>query len=273
MKKLVVIALALAMVAVPSCKNQNKKAEDGSAQKEISLKEQYATEDLKINVQNLIESAKQLKPAPFVSKEDGGKISLTAKEKMVKPEYLLDLNVANDLVTLSQKYRAIAMYTVDQKIAKLYDIPTDSYKSTMSKLLVDINDSALKDFSEADFTTNEGSQEAIKKLVDAEYDADRANFLWESVAASLVEQVYIMTQNIDKFLPMFDDQVASDLTYNFVCVHEGIMSMQEFYPDLEALNAAMLPLYVINAISVDQLKDQLIELKGEIEAVRFILLK
>lgn len=273
MKKFAVIALALAMVAIPSCKNQNKKAAESSAKKEISQKEQYATEDLKINIENLIASAKQMKPVPFASKEEGGKITLTTKEKMVKPDYLLEFSAANDLVTLSQKYRAIAMYAVDEMIAKLYEMPTSEYTSTEAKLLLDINDSALKAFADADKSTNEATQAAIAALVDAEYDANRANFLWETVAASLVEQIYILTQNIDKFLPMFDDQTASDITFNFICVHEGIMSMMEFYPELESLNSAMLPLYVINAINVEQLKNQLTELKGEIEAVRYILLK
>lgn len=273
MKKFAVIALALATMVIPSCKNQNKKAAEDTATREISQKEQYVTEDLKINLENLIASAKQMKPVPFATKEQGGKITLTDKEKMVKPDYLLDFSVANDLVTLSQKYRAIAMYAVDQMIAGLYDMSTSEYTSVEAKLLLDINDSALKAFGDADKSTNEATQEAIAALVDAEYDANRANFLWEAIAASLVEQIYILTQNIDKFMPMFDDQTASDITFNFVCVHEGIMSMMEFYPELQNLNSAMLPLYVINAISVDQLKEQLIELKGEIEAVRYILLK
>jgi hypothetical protein len=42
---------------------------------------------------------------------------------------------------------------------------------------------------------------------------------------------------------------------------------------MESLNTALEPLYVINAISVDQLKSQLTELKGEIKAVREYLLK
>ena len=71
---------------------------------------------------------------------------------------------------------------------------------------------------------------------------------------------------------MFDDESASEVTYNFVCVHEGIRSLIEFYPEMESLNTILDPLYVINAINVEQLKAQLIELKGEIEVIRTALL-
>ena len=41
---------------------------------------------------------------------------------------------------------------------------------------------------------------------------------------------------------------------------------------MESLNTILDPLYVINAINVEQLKAQLIELKGEIEVIRTALL-
>jgi len=272
MKKISVILLALAIIAMPGCKNQNnKKQAEETTTHEISQKEQLITEDLKINMQNLIESSKQMKAVPFIYSTNGS-VQLSAKEKMVKPDYLIDPACTNDLVTLSQKYRAVSMLSIDKVVAKMYDMPIDDIEAALAKLTVDINDAALKEYSE-NLAANKGAGETISKFLEDEYNANRANFYWEATAAGLVEQIYVLTQNMDKFLPMFDDQAASDVTYNFVCVHEGISSLVEFYPEMESLNAALLPLYVINAISVDQLRTQLTELKGEIEVIRAILLK
>ena len=271
MKKYVILLLALAVVAVPSCKNQNKKA--AKVEQQISQKEQMLQEELKVNVESLVASAKKIKGFSFAKTLPDGSVALTDKEKMVKPDYLLDPAIANSLVTLSQKYRAVAMLTVDKTIAELYDMPVTDFKNTLAKMVVDLDDNAIREFSETKWEDAEASKDAISKLVDAEYESGRAKFFWESVTAFLVEQLYVCTQNIDKFMPMFTDEIAADVTYNFVCVHEGITNMIEFYPEMESLNTALLPLYVINAISVEQLKAQLTELKGEIEAVRAFLLK
>jgi len=272
MKKLTVILLAAAMVAVPSCKNaNNNKAQKEAENKELSTKEQMVTEELKVNLQNLVESTKKMKAVPFISAKEGT-IQLSSKEKMVAPDYLVDPAAVNDLVTLSQKYRMVAMLSIDKVVAKLYDMPVDEIEAALSKIAVDVNDPALKEFSE-NIAANKEAGENLSTFCDKEIEAGRANLFWEAVAAGLVEQIYILTKNIDKFMPMFDDEAASEVTYNFVCVHDGIEKMIEIYPEMESLQAAMLPLYVINAINVEQLKSQLTELKGEIEVVRAFLLK
>ena len=72
MKKISVILLALAIIAIPSCKNQNnKKQAEDVATHEISEKEQLVAEELKVNLQNLIESTKQMMAVPFIYSENG----------------------------------------------------------------------------------------------------------------------------------------------------------------------------------------------------------
>jgi len=273
MKQTTVILLAIAILVLPSCKctSSNKAESTEATSAEISTKEQMITEELKVNLQSLIESTKQMKPV-LIFKNVNGSLQLVEKEKMVKPDYLIDPASVNNLVNLSQKYRAVAMLSIDKKVAQLYDMPVDEIDAALAKIAVDINDPALKEFS-SDIFSNQEVGEGISKFCQAEFDAERSALCWEAISAGLVEQVYVLTKNMDKFLPMFDDQAASDVTYNFVCVHEGIMKLMEIYPELESLNSIMLPLYVINAVSVDQLRDQLIELKGEIEVVRALLLK
>lgn len=273
MKKSILLLLAFAIVALPACQNNNKKksAEEEAAKKEISVKEQLATEDLKINIANLQESLSKMKTVPFIGAK-GGNVSVSDKEKMVKPDYLADPAFINDLVTLTQKYRAAAVLTVDRAVADLYDANVTSYDEALAKLNVDINDAALEEFTN-DLKISSKAGETISTFCDREYEAQRAPLFWEALAASLVEQVYVCTQNIDKFITMFDDEAASDITYNFITVHEGIKSLIEFYPEMESLNTILDPLYVINAINVQQLRDQLTELKGEIVVVRTLLTK
>ena len=272
MKKLAVIVLACAIIALPSCKNQGKKkvAKTETATETVSQAAQYATEELKVNFETLLESVKKMNKAPFL--KSGNNVELTDKEKMVKPEYLVDPAVANGLVTLTQKYRVAAVLAADEIIAEMYDMSVDSYEAAIKKLIVDINDPAFKSYAES-YGKAEDESALLSKLMNDEYDAGRANYFWELCAAYLVEELYICTQNIEKFMPMFDDETASEVTYNFVCVHEGIKQLVEFYPEMKSLNEILDPLYVINAINVEQLRAQLIELKGEIEVIRAMLLQ
>lgn len=273
MKKITVIILALALVLAPSCKNQkNKKVVKEVEKTEISEKEKNLTEELKANLKNLAESAKQLKTIAFIQKKSDGSFTLTEDEKLVKPDYLVDPTVVDELVTLSQKYRCWTMLGVDKMVCELYDMPVTEYESAIARLIADLNDPAIDSFAGIDWNVDETVKAELDKFVDAEYSAGRAPFMWDAVAASLVEQMYVITRNIDLFMPLFDDQSAADFTYNFVTVHERILDLMEFYPEMENLNDALLPLYVINAITADQLKSQLMELKGEIEIVREFLL-
>lgn len=282
MKKALIFALAAAIVAVPSCKNNQKKAQAEAAEKaareaaaaaELSSREKIVSEELKVDVANLIESAKKMKPVPFVVAQNDGRLSLTTKEKMVKPGYLLDPAIANSLVTLTQKYRVVAMLGTDLVIANLYEMPATPIKEAINKLLVDINDPAYTIFAGTPWGDLDNVAAAMNDVVDDEYAAGRPNFFWESMAAALVEQVYILTQNTEKFMPIFDDESVADVTFNFVCVHEGIKSMIEFYPEMASLNEILEPLYVINAINVEQFEQQLTSVKDDIIKARAFLLK
>jgi len=268
MKKLSLFFLGFAVLALPSCMNQGGQSGSSADTVKISQEEKLLSEQLKFNVNNLIESAKKLKTAPFISKKDDGSIELTAQEKMVKPDYLFDLSSTNKLVNLSDKYRAVAILGVDKVIAEKYEMPIAGFKAAIGKLVLEIDDPALKEFSKSVWESDGPVDQAISTLVDAEYSAERQRFFWEFIAAGLVEEVYVMTENMDKFMPMFDDQSASDVTFNFVCVHYGLTEMMKLYPEMESLDKVLGPLYVINATSKKELEQQLIELKDTIKRVR-----
>ena len=267
MKKIAIILLAAAIVALPSCKNRknvnNQEAKDYTE----ATAEEINEEELKVNMAALIESAKKIKPVPFVKATQDGTLVLSEKEKMVKPDYLLAPESANNLATLYQKYRAVGMFTADKNIANMYGMPITAYNEAIFKLLTDINDPALKDFYTLPSIDIESDREAFGIFVDEEYDA------WDGTAAGLVEQLFVLTRDVDKFMPMFTDELASDITFNFICVHDGLTKMVEAYPEMESLNEVLTPLYVINAITVEQLRTQLLEVKADIENARAFLLQ
>lgn len=272
MKKLSIVFLAAAIVALPSCKNNNKNSGEAKDYSE-STSAELVEETLKADLANLITSAKGIKPVPFIKAQNDGKLVLSEKEKMVKPDYLLAPSVTSQLATLYQKYRAVGMLTTDKNIAEMYEMAVSDYKESIFKLLTDINDPALMDFYTLLPIDIESDREAYAAFVDEEYDEGRANFFWDGVAAAMVEQIFIITRDVDKFMPMFTDELAADITFNFLCVHDGLTKMVEAYPEMESLNEVLTPLYVINAINVEQLREQLISVKEDVENARAFLLK
>ncbi|MCQ2187089.1 MAG: hypothetical protein MJY73_01940 [Bacteroidales bacterium] len=276
MKKVLYAVMAIAVVlSVASCKNNNKKQAQEAEAVDYSeaTAEKILADEINVDLANLVESAKKIKPVAFLKTQKDGKLVLSDKEKKVKPDYLIAPESANDLVTLSQKYRAVGMLTSDKIIAELYEMPTNVFNEAIFKLLKDINDPALEAFFTLPPMDIETNREAFATFVDDEYNEGRINFFWEGIAALTVEQVYILSQNIDKFLPAFTDETAADITYNFVCLHDGLTKTVNASPEMESLNEILKPLYVINAITVDELKGQLTQVKDEIAAAREQLLK
>ena len=276
MKKVLYAVMAIAVVlSVASCKNNNKKQAQEAEAVDYSeaTAEKILADEINVDLANLVESAKKIKPVAFLKTQKDGKLVLSDKEKKVKPDYLIAPESANDLVTLSQKYRAVGMFTSDKIIAELYEMPTNVFNEAIFKLLKDINDPALEAFFTLPPMDIETNREAFATFVDDEYNEGRINFFWEGIAALTVEQVYILSQNIDKFLPAFTDETAADITYNFVCLHDGLTKTVNASPEMESLNEILKPLYVINAITVDELKGQLLQVKDEIAAAREQLLK
>lgn len=275
MKKLVIILLAFAFIAMPSCKNNGKNEEQQQEAKDYSGSTaiELAEEALAVDVASLIESAKNFKPVPFVKAQKDGKLVLSEKEKKVKPDYLVDPAYINGLSVLYQKYRAVGILTIDKAIAEMYEMPVTEYSNSIVKLLADIDDPALKNFFSLPAYDIETNREFYAEFVDEEYEVGRENYFWDGLAAAMVEQIFILTRDVDRFMPMFTDELASDITFNFVCVHDGLTKMVQAYPEMESLNEVLAPLYVINAMNVEQLREQLLQVKADVERARAFLIK
>ena len=264
MKKITLLLAAAMMVLVCACGNNqgNKK----KSETKTNVEEQYIKADLKIKLDSLIKEMGRLS-TPVIVDIQNGEITLTDKEKRNKPAYLLPASKADEAVTLNEKYRAVVMLGCDMTVAQLYGMPVDSYKQAIAKLQADINNPAFGN------AQSEGSLESrIEKFYNESVKAGTVNLFWEAIVAGTIEQLFIITQNIDKFLPCFDDKAASEVSYRFILVHEGIKSLIPYHPELEQLQTILKPLEVINATNTAELRDQLLELKGAIENARGQLL-
>jgi len=104
-------------------------------------------------------------------------------------------------------------------------------------------------------------------------DNGRINYFWQLASASLVEQLYVTNQNADKFLSVFNDEAAANVTFRIVLILDAINRLTDFDPEIKPVASALAPLDVLNATTVSELKAQLAEAKDKIAAAREALVK
>jgi len=259
------IAVAVAALAFTAC--GGKKSAEPVEETTKSFEQEQVEASIKLHIDSLASALGELKQLPIVQDGEDG-IKLTDEEKQVKPDYLLDPAIAENATTLAEKYRVLSALTVDKKIAAMYDMPTDEFDKAISKLVADINDPSFKEIDDAGTIF-----ETTEKLYESMEANGRINYFWQLAATSLVEELYVMTQNTEKFITVFDDESASNVTYRIALLIDAIDRLSEYDPDIEPIAAAISPLNVLNAISVDQLKSQIAEAKTQIIEARKALVK
>ena len=209
----------------------------------------------------------KLKSLPFLNEGKDG-ITLTKEEKQVKPDYLLAASVADEATTLTEKYRIMSALSVDKKIAALYEMPVEDYDKAINKLAADINDPSFKAIEDTNTIF-----ETTTTLYDEMEKNGRINYFWQLAAAALVEQLYVINQNADKFLTAFNDDAAANVTFRIVLVLDAVNRLAQYDPDIEPVAKAIAPLETLNATTVAEMKEQLAKAKDQISAARKTLMK
>lgn len=265
MKKTKLYAVALATLVVAAC-GGNKQAQTAETADSLKSFEQEQIEaSIKLNIDSLAAQMTQLKNLPI--REKDGMVVLTEEERQVKPDYLLEPAMAEQATMLAEQYRMLSAMQVDREIAELYGMSTTEYDNEIAKLLVDINDPS---FSVLDETSD--IYQASADLYNAMDENGRINFYWQIVSTALVEQLYVISQNTDKFLAAFDDDAASNVSIRIILIQDALNRLTEYDPELIPVAEAFDPLIVINATTVDELKAQLEEAKDQIAEARKSLL-
>jgi len=262
MKKLSFLTVALAATLFAACGGNKATQPSEEEVAEKSFEQEQVEASIKMHLDSLAASVSTLKKVPFLT-DNNGTIDLSKEEKQVKPEYLIDPAAAENAATLAEKYRMISLLGIDKKVAALYEMPTEAYDEAITKLIADINDPSFKAVED---------QNTIYETTEALYNAmnenGRINYFWQMAATSLVEELYIASQNTEKFLAAFDDESASNITFRIVLVTDAITNLVNYDEDIKPVAEALEPLKVLNAISVDQLKAQLAEANEQIVAAR-----
>ena len=267
MKKITFFAAIIAAMAFTAC-GGNKSAQTTEETDSLKAFEQAQIEEkIKLELDSLAAEVGRLKNLPIVQSGENG-VQLTAEEKKVKPDYLLAPSLSEDATTLAEKYRVLSALSVDKSIAKLYEMPTEEYEAAITKLAADINDPSFKVLDDTSTIFETG-----QKLYDAMNENGRINYFWQIVASSLVEEIYVISQNTEKFITAFDDDSAANVTFRIVLLSDAVSRLSQYDPEFEPVAKAVGALSPLNAISVDQLKAQLEEAKEKIAESRADLLK
>ena len=160
------------------------------------------------------------------------------------------------------------------EIGKMKQVPfltkgENGYKlSDQEKQAKPINDPSFKAIEDG-----ENLYETSQKLYDAMNENGRINQFWQVVGASLVEEVYALSQNTDKFISAFTDETASTVTYRIVLLNEAIGRLAQYDSEFEPVAKAVDALSPLNAINIEQLKEQLAQAKEKIAEARAALIK
>jgi len=263
MKKLSILAATFAAIVFAACGNKTAQNAESADSVVKSFEQEQIEASIKMHMDSLASEVGKLKMVPFLQSDNNGGIKLTKEELQVKPDYLLDPAVAENATVLSEKYRLLSALDIDRRTAKLYEMPTEDYDKAITKLAADINDPSFK------ILDNEGSvSETTQILYDEMEKNGRLNYFWQLAAASLVEQLYLANQNSDKFLSTFTDDAAANTTFRVVLILDALKRLSQYDPEIAPVSEALAPLEVLNATTVDELKNQIAQAKDNIIAAR-----
>lgn len=265
MKKLSFLAIAVAAVMFAACGNKQNAQNAEEAQEVKSFEQEQIEASIKLHMDSIAAEISRLGKFPFLADGEGG-VVLSQEEKQVKPDYLLSAEAADEAATLAEKYRLLSALSVDKKVAALYEMPTADYEKAIARLVADVNDPSFKAIDDA-----ASIFETSQVLYDAMNENGRINYFWQLASSALVEQLYVVSQNTDKFLATFDDQAATNVTFRIIVILDAIDRLAQYDPETQPLTEALAPLKVLDATSVDQLKTQLAEAKKDIKNARTIL--
>ncbi len=150
----------------------------------------------------------------------------------------------------------------------LYEMPTEDYDKAIGKLADEINDPSFKAIEAVGsvFDTTSALYQEMEKN-------GRINFFWQIAAASLVEQLFVISQTQEQFLSPFTDETAANVTMRLGMILDAVNRLAQYDSDIEPVAQALAPLDGLKATTVAQMDEQMTSLKDKIHAARTALIK
>jgi len=195
------ILIALAMVAaltMVSCKNNKKTQSQEPTQEEVQEMKQALADSVLAEIDAIVDEY----CIAFENDFRFRGFELTEAEKLIKPDYLLDPSVSNELITKSQKINAIAFYMVDLGVRILYDMPVDEAKETIAKLASDVN--IPIDLN--DYDINIPRSERTRNQYNMLKENEEVTYFWQFHNAAIKETYYIIVQNPELFFSKITEE-------------------------------------------------------------------
>lgn len=268
MKKFSFALIAAAAFIMASCGNKQK-AEEVANDSTETFEEKQIKAGMNAQLDSLTNLWMQIKRREIFDVDPDNKIVISAEEKKVAPDYLYTPDkLKGKLETLSAKYRALVVFSIDQQVGTLYGM-NDVWSSAIEKLGAEVNDPVMKLVQDGEIDFDDENHIAVnEKVYKTEEEAGRANYFWEASATAIVEQTYLLSVNQDKLLAHLTDEDAEKLTFRIILLNDAYENLAEYNPQLMQLLSVLQPLSKLNAITVDQLREQLNESKEEIAQAR-----
>lgn len=256
--KIIKISLFLLIsLLIVSCGNKNKKDQINSEEKKVYL-EGY----VKVQMDSLLSG--------FESIEFLSEVKLTRTQKLLKPQYLYSPKHQKDLLTLSQKYKAVVVYSIDREVAKLFGMGVGDYDIAIQKLLLDLGSISLEKYVSGEI---DDDLTFYQEFYQESLENERMDIFWEVFSASLLETLYITSKNLNTFTPYYTDASIASLTNRLQSLNIALRALIPYHEEMNSLFKVINPLYSLNAKTVLDFRRQVKNLNSQISLSRNYLLK
>jgi len=263
------ISAFLAVIAIISatsisCKNQNKKITTLTAEQ---LQEQEVA--LADSVLAILDGYAQEYQDYIDDSFKLGQLELTSKEKLIKPDFLLDADAVNLVVTRSQKINVVAIYLIQRPVRELYGMPVKEITANVVKLAADIGYPIDNDIF--------SSELSLSQEVKREYDRCKENgdvpLFWQLQRAIIITSLYIVSRDPEMFLDRITPQEWTSFYNRAIVTFKAAALLAQYDPSFEM----MLPSFTLEEIesyaSLSNVRSAISTKSAQIQQQYFTLFK
>lgn len=267
MKHISFLVTALVGLSLINCKGNSSNDDAEYTDSDKLYEEEQMDESFLLEIDSLALDFGDFGALPIIQDSADEVIELTNEEKIAKPEYLLS-PATGHASTIAEKYRKIGALSVDREIAYIYHMSPEDYEKAIMKLASEVNDPSL---TEMGFADNAFQVPGI--LYEAMSANDRGNYYWQIATASFIEQLFITSQNPEKFIDTFDDEAVAKVFQRLSLLRKTIGKLTKYDSELEPVMEAIRPLANLKASTTDEFKALLINQKEQIATARKALVE
>lgn len=225
MKQVLLFALMdlVMMGSFTSCNNKPK----GPTEEEIQAQKQELADSLLIKIDGFADQLFDASSKYFRM----SMLELTDKEKMVKPDYLLDPSEVNSFVTKSQKINAMAYYIVECGVREAYDMPLDEAKEAIAKLASEVGYPIDFEYMGSDATISEKFRREYEKCKE---QGDMVSF-WQFQCALVFHTDYIIASNPDLYISKISEEELQQFNLILEYINNAVTALAPYDNEMAAL--------------------------------------